>query len=78
MPLPGMPPWPGTPFGGAAPGGPGARRDGARRDGARGKPAWLARVRASWLAEPLLPGRHLAGSAQQLSVIVFLGVYRSA
>ena len=55
-----------------------ARRDTAGGDSARGKPAWLARARASGLAEPLLPGRHLARAAQQLPVIVFLGVYRSA
>jgi len=35
-------------------------------------------MRASRLAEPLLPGRHIARTAQQLPVVVFLGVYRSA
>ena len=54
------------------------RRDSARRDRARREPAWLAWVRASRLAEPLLPGRHIARAAQQLPVVVFLGVYRSA
>ena len=62
---------PGTPPGGTAPGG---RRLG---DGVWGEPACLARVRASRLAESLLAGWHLAGAAQQLSVVVFLGVYRS-
>ncbi len=47
-------------------------------DGARGEPAWLARVRTSRLAEPLLPRRHLARAAQQLPVSVVLGVCRSA
>jgi hypothetical protein len=56
----------------------GARRYGARRYGARGEPAWLARGWGSRLAEPLLPGRHIARTAQQLPVVVFLGVYRSA
>ena len=53
-------------------------RDSAWRDGARGEPAGLAWVRASRLAEPLLPGRHFARAAQQLTVVVFLGVYRTA
>ena len=56
-------------------------RDAVRRDSARREPARLARlawVRASRLAEPLLPGRHIARAAQQLPVVVFLGVYRSA
>jgi len=35
-------------------------------------------MRASRLPGPLLAGRHLAGAAQQLAVVVFLGVYRSA
>ena len=56
----------------------GAWRDSAWRDGARGEPAGLAWVRASRLAEPLLPGRHFARAAQQLTVVVFLGVYRPA
>jgi len=53
-------------------------RDSTWRDGARGEPAGLAWVRASRLAEPLLPGRHFARAAQQLTVVVFLGVYRPA
>ncbi len=53
-------------------------RDSAWRDGARGEPAGLAWVRASRLAEPLLPGWHLARATQQLTVVVFLGVYRPA
>ena len=49
------------------------------RGAARRKPAWLAWGRASRLAEPLLlPGRHFARPAKQLSVVVFLDVYRSA
>jgi hypothetical protein len=55
-----------------------ARGDGAGRDSTRGEPARLARVRASRRAGPLLPGRHLARTAEQLPVVVFLGVYRSA
>jgi hypothetical protein len=58
--------------------GDGARGDGARGDGARGEPAGLARVRVSRLAEPLLPGWHLARATQQLTVVVFLGVCRPA
>jgi hypothetical protein len=63
-----------------------ARRDRARRDRARDEPAGLAGlpgldrmggVRASGLAEPGRAGRHLARAAQQLPVVVFLGVYRS-
>jgi hypothetical protein len=45
---------------------------------ARRKPARLAWGRGSRLAEPLLPGRHFARPAKQLSVVVFLDVYRSA
>ena len=56
----------------------GAWRDSARRDSARGESAGLAWARASRLAEPLLPGRHFARTAQQLTVVVFLGVYRPA
>ena len=69
------------------------RRDGAWRDGAWRdrawrhrawrdrawrEPAWRAWVRACRLAEPLLPGRRLARAAKQLTVVVFLGVYRAA
>ena len=54
------------------------RRATIRRATARREPPRLARVRASWLAEPLLPGRHLARAAQQLPVSVVLGVCRSA
>ena len=53
-------------------------QDSARRDSARGESAGLAWVRASRLAEPLLPGRNFARTAQQLTVVVFLGVYRPA
>ena len=56
----------------------GTWRDGAWRDGAWREPAWLARVRAARLAGPLLPRWHLARATEQLPVIVFLGVYRSA
>jgi hypothetical protein len=35
-------------------------------------------VRTSWLAEPLLPGWHLARATQQLTVVIFVGVYRPA
>jgi hypothetical protein len=60
---------------------PAVRRPSARgsavRGSARREAARLARVRPSWLAEPL-PGRHLAWPAQQLSVVVFLDFYRSA
>jgi hypothetical protein len=49
----------------------------AVRGSAWREPAWLALVRSCLLAEPL-PGRHLARTAQQLSVVVFLDVYRSA
>ena len=74
LPVAGTPPWPGMP--------PMARaraREGRRSgDRARREPAWLAWVRASRLAEPLLPGRHLARPAKQLTVVVFLDVYRSA
>jgi hypothetical protein len=55
-----------------------AWRDSAWRNGARGEPAGLAWVRASRRAEPLLPGRHFARAAQQLTVVVFFGAYRPA
>ena len=59
------------------------RRDGTRRSRARGVPAGLDGlagldgVWASGLAEPARAGRHLVRAAQQLPVVVFLGVYRS-
>ena len=63
----------GTTPGGTAPGGtaPGGTAPGGNRGGwpGCGRPGWRSRTP---------PGRHLARSARQLSVIVFLGVYRSA
>jgi hypothetical protein len=56
----------------------GTGRDRAWRDRAWREPAWRAWVRASRLAEPLLPGWHLARTTKQLTVVVFLGVYRPA
>ena len=53
-------------------------RDTVGRDGARRESAGLAWMRASRLTEPLLPGRHIARTAQQLPVVVFLDVYWSA
>ncbi len=53
-------------------------RDDPERDGAGREPAWLAWVRASRLARPLLPGRQIARTTEQLPVVVFLRVYRSA
>jgi hypothetical protein len=55
-----------------------AWRDRTWRDRTWREPAWRASVRASRRAEPLLPGWHLARTTKQLTVVVFLGVYRPA